>query len=261
MALVPVNISEAESMAVSLSKSALVPEAFRNKPADTFMAIAYGLEIGIPPVSALRAVAVIKGKPTLYADAMVGLVLASGKAKYFTCVESDGIKATYETHRHGAPVAVRKTFSLDDAKAAGLLSNATYKSYPRQMLEARAKAHLARDQYPDLLHGIYSAEEAAEFQDERPAATVAQFRAPEPETILDAEVIEPGPAMLDLIAATESLAELDSLTPQIRKLPKAAQDALRTVYATRKRELKQAAAQREADELADAFTQADEGAA
>lgn len=254
LALVPRSIPEAEAMAKSLASSALVPEAFRNKPADAFMAIAYGLEIGIPPVSALRAVAVIKGKPTLYADAMVGLVLASGKAKYFTCVESDGIKATYETHRIGSPEPVRKSFSLDDAKAAGLLSNATYKSYPRQMLEARAKAHLARDQYPDLLHGIYSAEEVSEFNDERPTATVTQFRAPDA-AVIDAVVVEDNSLAEKLaqrIIEAESLQVLAAAGADCGKLPKGSKErtTLRELYKSKKDQIERLLlAQKEADDI------------
>ncbi len=235
-ALVPRSITEAESLAVTLSKSQLVPEAFRNRPADTFMAIAYGLEIGIPPVSALRAVAVIKGKPTLYADAMVGLVLASGKAKYFTCVESDGIKATYETLRVGAPGPVRKTFTLEDAKQAKLTGNDTYSKYPRQMLEARAKAALARDCYPDLLHGIYSAEEASEFRDEGRVVPLRSNTAwppgvapqQEPET-QDAEIVAEG-TLEERILGAQSLEELGALLPEIKLASKDIYPALRVAF-------------------------------
>lgn len=244
LALVPSNITEAEAMAMKLSKSALAPEAFRDKPADAFMAIAYGLEVGLPPVSALRAVAVIKGRPTLYADAMVGLVLASGKAEYFVCVESDGTKATYETRRKGSPAPVRKSFSMDDARAAKLTGNETYQKYPRPMLEARAKAALARDVYPDMLHGIYSAEEVSEFVDVRPApVNTSNFRAPseviEAEVVqtalpLDEELVE---SYKDKIVATGDLAELLEVGQGMKSLPDSAREALRASYSAHRARL------------------------
>jgi hypothetical protein len=240
MALVPVNISEAEHLATLLCKSQLVPESFRNRQAETFMAIAYGLEIGIPPVSSLRAVAVIKGKPTLYADAMVGLVLASGKAKYFTCIESDGVKATYETLRVGSPSPVRKTFTLDDARQAKLTGNDTYTKYPRAMLEARAKSALARDCYPDMLHGIYSAEEVSEFRDEAPVVPIRGNNgawppgvAEQAEQVLDAEIVGEGEVetpLLDRVRHARSLDELGKLTPQLKKAPAEDMPALRDAW-------------------------------
>jgi hypothetical protein len=246
-ALIPSSFGEIQSLSDTLAKSQYVPDAFKGKPADIFLAIAYGMELGFPPIASLRAVAVIKGKPTLYADAMVGLVLGSGKAELFECVESDGTKATYETRRKGSTRAIRKSFSLDDAKAAGLLSNGTYKAYPRQMLEARAKAHLARDVFPDLLNGIYSAEEMSEVND-RPIAAVAQFKAPEPEIVIDAEVVDEAVAnAARAIEAAKTVADLNSLADQITALPDAAKADLRVQFKAKARTLKQAAAKAEAD--------------
>lgn len=145
-------------MANTLAKSSLIPEAFRGKPAEVFFAISYGVELGMSPVTALMSISVIKGKPSLAANAMVAMVLSSGKAKYFRCVETGPDSATYETLRIGDPEPSRKTFTQAQAKAAGL-AGGMYGKYPQQMLEARAKSYLARDVYPDVLHGMASTEE------------------------------------------------------------------------------------------------------
>lgn len=149
-------------MANTLAKSSLIPEAFRGKPAEVFFAISYGVELGMSPVTALMSISVIKGKPSLAANAMVAMVLSSGKAKYFRCVETGPDSATYETLRIGDPEPSRKTFTQSQAKAAGL-AGGMYGKYPQQMLEARAKSYLARDVYPDVLHGMASTEEVMEY--------------------------------------------------------------------------------------------------
>lgn len=247
-ALVPASVTDAEHMAVQLSKSQLVPDAFRNKPADTFMAISYGLELGLPPVSALRSIAVIKGKPTLYADAMVGLVMASGKAEYFTCVESLQDRATYATKRKGSPDEVRKTFTTADAEQAGLPSqNKNYRTYPKQMLEARAKAWLARDVYPDLLHGIYSAEEVSEMDDTPPRP--AEVAAVQP-AYTDAEVVDDEPedvaATADELRAAladcETEDDVQILLPQVQRLPQHLRDQLREPFREARNRCRQGAA-------------------
>ena len=247
MALVPRSVGDAMSMSQHLAKSKLVPDHFRNKPEDVFLAINYGLEIGLGPAASLRAISVIKGTPSLRADAMVGLALSSGHAEYFRCVESDGQKATYETKRKGSPQAERKTFTIEDAKTAGLAGSNTYKSYPKHMLEARAKSWLARDVYPDLLHGIYSTEEVSELG----APIDAQWSEPgsghsngaqsfEAPPQIEAHASDPG----DLLAALndcETVEELEAMVPELANLGEAAKTEARAVYVKRKKQIQEAA--------------------
>lgn len=165
-ALVPRSLEETKEMARMLSTSGLVPEQLRGKPADIFLILAYGLEVGLPPVAALRSVAVIKGKPAPHADALVAIVLASGLCEYFIRISSSETEATYETKRKGNPSPQRETFTIQQAEAAGLTSNHSWKTWRKKLLEARAKAFLARDVYADVCAGIYVAEEVEDFKDD-----------------------------------------------------------------------------------------------
>ena len=153
------SVQDIDTMAVRLAKSDLVPRAFRGKPADVFLALNLGLELGLSPIASLRSLHVIEGKPSLSADAMVAVVIASGACDYFVCRESSPSSAIYETRRKGTPVASRASFSIDEAKAAELLGKDNWKKHPKSMLKARAKSMLARDVYPDVLHGIYTPDE------------------------------------------------------------------------------------------------------
>jgi hypothetical protein len=220
LALTPQDVGEAQSMAETLSQSSLVPEAFRKKPSDTYMAITYGMELGMPPVTSLMSIAVIKGKPTLYAHAMVALVLNSEKAEYFHCVESDAKHAIYETKRKGSPTARRYEFNETMAKAAGLLGG-NYSKYGQQMYEARAKAYLAKDVYPDVLHGMMSAEEAQEVEEYSAGADTSGFEAPE-QVVAEYEEAEAttntGVHILDLIGMSETKENLEALRPRVRAM-------------------------------------------
>ena len=53
-----------------------------------------------------------------------------------------------------------RTFSVGDAKAAGLWGKeGPWQSYYQRMLSARARTFALRDGFPDILKGLYTAEE------------------------------------------------------------------------------------------------------
>lgn len=260
MALVPMNLGEAQQLASVLSKSSLLPADLRGKEADVFVTIMAGRELGLAPMAALRSIHVIKGKPVMSADGMVAVALSSGLAEFFRCVESNEKVATYETRRKGTPEPQLLSFTIEEAKMAGLSNGDNWKKYPAAMLRARAKAALCRDVYPDALAGVYDEDEARSFVDE-PRQSPHAFRAPEQHPVIDAEVVETAPSMADLIASASSSAELESLVPQLVKMPAAQRDALRDVYKAKRKALELRAIQAEADALAEAFTQADESVA
>jgi hypothetical protein len=108
-----------------------------------------------------------------------------------------------------------------------------YSKYPQRMLSARAKSYLARDVYPDILHGIASYEELSDLQEH--AIDVGDLSAP-PEPVeseadpsdsgiedadFSAEEQTPESGFdLDRILSSKSLGELDSLRPELNALPK-----------------------------------------
>lgn len=235
LALVPKGQSEAMQLATELAKSRLLPEHFRGQVADVFMALALGLELGLPPVTALQSIYSVHGRPGLYADAMVALILASGLAEYFVPIEISATAATWETKRKGAPMPSRTTVTMEQAVTAGWpAQNKKYATEPDVMLSARAKGRLAKQVYPDVLRGIASVEE---IRDD--AAALVGFISPPPVmttgTIIDA-VSEESPAvdakdLASRILETKSLDELAKLAPEIKRIPEgAASKELRAMY-------------------------------
>lgn len=189
-ALVPRTLDEVRSLSAQFAKSALLPADLRGKEADVFVTILAGQELGMPPMAALRGIHVVKGKPILSADSMVGVVLGRGIARYFRCVEESPTSVTYETLREGSPEPQRCTWTMEDAKRAGLDGD-NWRKYPRAMLKARCKAALARDVYPDVLAGCYEEGERDEIEGRNAHTGSGTPRA------IDAEVVtRPAPAQL-----------------------------------------------------------------
>lgn len=232
----PRSIADAQSLSIELAKSMLVPKDFKGKPADVFAAITFGHELGLKPWAAMQSLIIIHGRVTMYADAMVALVLASDHCEYFRCIESTNTRVVYETLRRGS-APEQYEFTAEDAKTANL-TNDNYRKFPKRMLGARAKSFLARDVYPDILRGLQSYEEMIEVPPSDYVETDG-FKAPEelPATAEEpSESAEPpaeqtnGFDPVEMITECQSVAELETLGVDLAKLRGAARDSAKELY-------------------------------
>lgn len=152
----------------TLAKSSMVPTAYKNKPEDIFVCIQHGSELGLKPLQALSAIAVINGRPTLYGDGLPALLWASGELEdlreYVETVNGE-MHAVCVMKRRGAKTPIEATFSESDAKAAGLLNKAgPWTQYKRRMLQMRARSWCARDGFADVLRGLHVREEVLDYE-------------------------------------------------------------------------------------------------
>jgi hypothetical protein len=181
--LEPSTAEQAFWLASQLVKSGLLGRAV-NKPEAAFAIILAGRELGLTAMQSLRSIHIIEGKPTLSSDLMAALVMRSPLCKYFRLVESTNTIARYETLRVGSDKPTPMSFSMDDAKQAGVANKNNWKTYPAAMLRARCIAALARVVYPDLLMGIYEEDEIGQqstMPSTREAESVSQPRQQETE--------------------------------------------------------------------------------
>jgi hypothetical protein len=238
--IVPRTLDEMINIAERISKSNLLPEELRGKVPEVLMQIMAGQELGLYSMASLRSFHIIKGKPVMGADAMVAVILGSGKAEYFKRVgEGSDKSVTYATKRRGHEEQ-RCTWTWEMAKAAALTGKDNWRTFPRQMLASRAKAELARDVFPDVLAGCYTIDE---IRDGEPSLIRDEHR----EEVQDAEFADvpsaPAPAV-DLSQYPEIAAcaiapdeqELKALAKQFaaRKLgPGPAYEAMSAAYKAR----------------------------
>jgi len=166
--LLPRSLKEALQLASLLSKSKLVPKGFEN-PDACLVGILYGMEVGLSPIAALQRMAIIDGSPTIWGDAALALVEASGLLVSILedVIESEidknelsNLSAICTVRREGRSDPVTRSFSIEDAKRAGLWQKpGPWKDYPKRMLMMRARAFALRDAFPDVLAGLYLREE------------------------------------------------------------------------------------------------------
>lgn len=160
--LQPRTFEEAYRFANLMASSDLVPKEFRNNPANVLLAVQLGHEVGLNPMQALQSIAVINGRPSMWGDAVLGLVHASGLLEVIN--ESvDGDVGTCTVKRKGHEPLTR-SFTMEEAKRAGLIERGTvWKSYPKRMLQMRARGFALRDAFPDVLKGLQVREEVEDF--------------------------------------------------------------------------------------------------
>jgi hypothetical protein len=212
-------------LANTIAHTEFVPGSLRGSPPKVLAAFLYGKELGLGPMQSLASVNIIDGSPSLDADLMVAMVRQAGHE----------ISRDEERDERGQVVAVtahgrRKdgaedsfTFSLLDARRAGLLEKKNWLKYPTVMLIWRAYSQLCRLLFPDVVKGIgYTLDEVEEITAEPPVAAppvaaepVAAEPGEEPAEPAVGEVVQEGdePSLgdYDHLSDVEIMAKLPEL--------------------------------------------------
>lgn len=183
--LAPTTFEEAKAFAEYLSKSDLVPKQYIGKPANIVVAMQHGMEIGLPVLQSLQAIAVINGVPSLWGDSMLALVMSHSEyVSHEEYIEGEGDSrvAVFSIQRKGHKLHTSK-FSVADAKKADLwdtrprltrknresgkeyevANDSPWYCYTERMMKLRARGFGLRDKFPDALKGMVSREEAMDY--------------------------------------------------------------------------------------------------
>ena len=161
-ALTPGNFEGLWRLSEIMAASGMMPKNIE-RPETVFVAVQMGLEVGLSPMQAVQNIAVVNGRPTIWGDAMLGLVRGSGllaAISEVTTGEGDATTAVCTVTRRDDPGETVGRFSVADAKRAGLWGKAgPWNQYPRRMLQMRARGFALRDKFPDVLKGLHAREE------------------------------------------------------------------------------------------------------
>lgn len=135
-----------------------------------------GMELGLTPVWSLANIMVTNGRPAVWGDALLGIVLAQP-----TCEDvietskgtfpNDDYTAVCEVRRKGRAPVIRE-FSVADAKKAGIFGKNVHASYPKRMLAMRARSWACRDAFADALRGLGVHEELRDIEPRKVEARV-----------------------------------------------------------------------------------------
>jgi len=159
----PTSFPMAMEMADMMAKSDLVPKDFKGKPANIVVAWQFGASLGLNILSSMQSIAVINGRPSVWGDAPLAICKAHHAwgdiSEEFHGEEgADDFRAICVVQRQGQ-TECRRVFSVKDAKRAGLWGNNVWATYPKRMLQCRARSWALRDTFPDALQGMGIGEE------------------------------------------------------------------------------------------------------
>lgn len=184
IAVIPV--SDVERMAVAVAKSGLFGVS---TPDQALALMLVAQSEGRHPASAAKEYHIIKGRPSLKADAMLARFQQAGGSVSWEERGDAKVSAKFN-HPQGGELVV--TWTLEDAKRAGLANGDNWKKYPRQMLSARVISEGVRAVYPSVVSGLYTPEEVGDFapaEVQKPAIARPIFVNPVPQQE-DPEIIE-----------------------------------------------------------------------
>lgn len=163
--------------------------------------LATAQSLGLSPMSGLFSIYEVKGRPMLSSKLLLGLINNHPSLDY-EFVESDEQRATIavfrKSKRDGAwKEAGRVTYTMDDAKKAGVTSNPTWKSHPKRMLAYRATSEAVSLLCPEVAMDLPVGE--PEYETYAPVRADIGEVAPLPEDAGESEPITVSEAEDDVV--------------------------------------------------------------
>lgn len=155
--LQPLDIDSAYRLAKAFTNGRLYSK-FHN-PEAIFTIIVKARELGLKVTTALDGFHIIEGKPSASADMIRSLAERHPDCEYLMLVDSSAESATWETKNKRHPKPTSYTYTIEEARRAGL-KGGNWEKRPREMLTKTAGSKLARLCYPGAVMGLYCPEES-----------------------------------------------------------------------------------------------------
>ena len=207
-------------MADVMAKSGLLPKTLDTKE-KVFIALQWGVELGLSPMVAVTNIAVVNGRPTLSADIMYAIVRNNPDYAGIEWRRKDNTVADVVIKRRNgnAVEEFNGYYDIDMAKRAGLFDKENWRKYPERMLKHRALSFALRDAFPDVLAGLYNPDEMADTtpRDSAPAFIPAENVTPAKKTTLPPPA-EPSGGNSAATEKTDAQANEDFYNNETKKL-------------------------------------------
>jgi hypothetical protein len=136
------------------------------------LAILHGATVGLGPIAAVHAIALIGGMPSIWGDGALSVIEHSGlledMVEDYEVDADEGLVAICTMKRRDRATPIVTRFSMAMAERAGLTrSEGPWQTYPERMLRMRARSWTMRDGFADVLRGLQLREEVEDYAERR----------------------------------------------------------------------------------------------
>ena len=152
------------------ASSTMVPSHFQGNMANCFIAMQMAARLGVDPFMFMQKCYVVHGKPGLEAQLLIAMANARGpfRGRILYRMEGQGDSwscTAYATLEDTGDV-VEATVSIAMAKKMGWTTkkDSMWLKMPEQMLKYRSATYLIRTICPEVIMGLYEAEEVREME-------------------------------------------------------------------------------------------------
>lgn len=161
----PQNPVQMFELAKYVSNTDFAPKDFRGKPEACYIAMLYGRSLGLPALAGLQGVCVINGRPSVFGTTFWALITSHPDFEDFQEEEvTEGRGGFRLTLKRRGRTPVTKTFTMDDAKKAGLEGKAgPWSQYPINQCLWRVRHQCADSLFADALKGIAPVEVTRDY--------------------------------------------------------------------------------------------------
>jgi hypothetical protein len=155
--LTPEDLSTTLSLGDVLAKSGFFSDS--RSAAQAVVKVLAGREMGFGPIASMMGVHIIQGKPSTGANLIAAAVKGSRRYDYHVKELTDHTCTII--FLQGGKAIGESTFTMEDAKRAGLTGKDNWAKFPRNMLFSRCMSNGARWFCPDVFGGVtpYTPEE------------------------------------------------------------------------------------------------------
>ncbi len=168
------NMAGLYRLAAGYARSAIVPEHYRGKPDDCFIACQMSMRLGVDPLAYMQNSYVVNGKPGIEAKLSIALLNQSGKIKgritYTDEGDGDARKCTASAVDADTGEVVSATVTMKMVKAEGWYAKkgSKWQTMPDIMFHYRSATFLVRQFFPEVTMGMPTVQELHDVGPDEP---------------------------------------------------------------------------------------------
>jgi hypothetical protein len=161
------NFETAQRIATALSKSDLIPTAYKNNMPNCLIALEVAQRTNSSPLMVMQNLNIIHGRPSWSSQFIIGALNSCGRfspLRFRMTGEGDTKACIASTVDNSGEILEGPEVSIQMAKDEGWYTKngSKWKTMPDLMLRYRAASFFGRLYAPDVLMGMYSADEVEE---------------------------------------------------------------------------------------------------